>query len=164
QPRRSITGVGPVSARVGAVLARTGPDADAGGDDKVELSSVQFQPPQLVPGDQVKMTLYFRVLDTIPDDWVVFVHVEDVDGKLDRINVDHRPMGGNYPTTQWKKGEMVRDEFGFTVPQGLPIRGVNIYVGLWDPQADRRMKIRNPTQVRNDGSDRLFLGVLPVAQ
>jgi hypothetical protein len=156
--------LGPVTVRLGALLARATPDSDASGDDKVELVSATFQPPQLIPGDQMKIVLQFRVVDVIPEDYIVFVHVEDLDGKLDRINVDHRPMGGNYPTTQWKKGEVVRDEFGFGVPTGLPIRGVNIFAGLWDPRADRRMKLRNPAAVRNDGADRILLATIPVAQ
>lgn len=164
RPRRAPASMGPVSVRVGAVLARAAPDADSGGDDKVELVSAQLQPPQLVSGDQLKMVLTFRVIDTIPEDYIVFVHVEDVDGKVERINVDHRPMGGNYPTTQWKRGEVVRDEFGFTVPSNFNVRGVNILAGLWDPAADRRMKLRNPTAVRNDGSDRILIATIPMLQ
>jgi len=163
RPRMSPVNLGPVTVRVGAVLARpvVGMDAVA---DSVELTSATFQPPQLIPGDQMKVILQFKVLDAIPEDYVVFVHVEDVDGKVDRINVDHRPMGGNYPTTQWKKGEVVRDEFGFGVPPGLQLRGVNVFVGLWDPRADRRMKLRNPAAVRNDGADRILLGSIPMAR
>ena len=162
--RRTVASMGPVAIRVGAVLTRLTQDSDAGGDDKVELTSAQFQPPQLLRGDQLKMVLTFKVLDTIPEDYVIFVHVEDIDGRVERINVDHRPMGGNYPTTQWKKGETVRDEFGFTVPANFSVRAVNIYTGLWDPNADRRMKLRNTAAVRNDGADRILLATIPMAQ
>jgi len=164
RPRMSTPNLGPATARVGAVLARVTADTAQQPEDKVQLESATFQPPQLIPGDQMKIVLTFKVLDTIPEDYIVFVHVEDVDGKVERINVDHRPVGGNYPTTQWKKGETVRDEFGFSVPQNLQIRGVNVFAGLWDPTADRRMKLRNPTQVRNDGADRILLGAIPMAQ
>src|SRR5689334_3458681 len=75
RPRMSTPNLGPVTVRVGAVMARSTPDSDAGGDDKVEIVSAQFQPPQLIPGDQLKIVLSFRVLDTIPEDYIVFVHV-----------------------------------------------------------------------------------------
>ena len=164
RPRMSTPNLGPATVRVGAVLARVTGDATQPPEDKVELQSASFQPPQLIPGDQMKIVLTFKVLDAISEDYVVFVHVEDVDGKVERINVDHRPAGGNNPTTQWKKGDTVRDEFGFSVPQNLQLRGVNIFTGLWDPVSDRRMKIHNPTAVRNDGADRILIGVIPMAQ
>lgn len=164
RPRMSTPNLGPATVRLGAVLARVTADATKPPEDKVQLESATFQPPQLIPGDQMKIVLSFKVLDTISEDYVIFVHVEDVDGKAERINVDHRPMGGNYPTTQWKKGETVRDEFGFAIPQNLQIRGVNIFAGLWDPTADRRMKLTNPAAVRNDGADRILIGVIPMAQ
>src|SRR4051812_3866170 len=163
KPRLSTPNLGPVTVRVGAVLARVTTDPEKP-EDKVELQSAQFQPPQLIPGDQLKITLTFKVLDAIPEDYVVFVHVEDVDGKVERVNIDHRPMGGNYPTTEWKKGETVRDEFGFSVPQNLQLRGVNIFAGLWDPRADRRMKLRNPAAVRSDGNDRTLLASIPMSK
>jgi hypothetical protein len=153
-PMRPSTPSGPVAVKVGALL----------GDDKVEIQGAQFHPPQLVAGEQMKITLFFRVIDTIPDDYIVFVHIEDVDGKAERMNIDHRPMGGNYPTNQWKKGEVVRDEFGVVIPSGIPIRGVKIYAGLWDPKSDRRMKLMNPTAVANDGADRVLLATVPVLQ
>jgi hypothetical protein len=164
RPRMSTPNLGPATVRLGAMLARVTADATKPPEDKVELQSATFQPPQLIPGDQMKIILTFRVLETIPEDYVIFVHVEDVDGKMERINVDHRPMGGNYPTTQWRKGETVRDEFGFSIPQNLQTRGVNVFAGLWDPAADRRMKLRNPAQVRSDGADRILIGVIPMAQ
>src|SRR3954468_20444354 len=163
RPRLSTPNLGPVTVRVGAVLAQTTVGSDKV-EDKVELQAAQFQPPHLIPGDQMKIVLTFKVLDTIPEDYIVFVHVEDMDGKIERINVDHRPMGGNYPTNEWKKGETVRDEFGFAVPQNIQIRGVNVFAGLWDPKADRRMKLHNPAAVRNDGNDRILLASVPMAQ
>jgi hypothetical protein len=163
RPRLSTPNLGPATVRVGAVLAQATVGSDKV-EDKVELQTAQFQPPQLIPGDQMKIVLTFKVLETIPDDYVVFVHVEDVDGKMERINVDHRPMGGNYLTTEWKKGETVRDEFGFAVPQNIQIRGVNVFAGLWDPKGDRRMKLHNPAAVRNDGNDRILLASVPMAQ
>ena len=49
-------------------------------------------------GDSVKMTAYFKVLDEVPNDYMVFVHIEDVDGRVERLNADHSPVGGQRPT------------------------------------------------------------------
>lgn len=157
QPERPRTlppqAMGPRDVKVAANL-----------DDAVELVNAVSQPAQLLPGEQVKITLFFKVLKEIPDDYVVFVHLEDADNRVERMNIDHRPVGGNYPTTQWKKGETVKDEFGVYLPQGLQVRGFNVWVGLWEPKTDRRMRLKNPDAVRNDGADRILVMQIPVAQ
>jgi hypothetical protein len=133
-------------------------------EDTVELVNAVAQPAQLVPGEQVKITLFFKVLKEIPDDYIVFVHLEDAEGRVERMNIDHRPVGGNYPTTQWKKGETVKDEFGVFLPPGLKVRGFNVWAGLWEPRSDRRMRLKNTDAVRNDGADRILVMQLPVLQ
>lgn len=143
----------PVTVKTGAVLG-----------NKVELVGAQFQPGQVVPGQPTRVALYFRTLDTVGADYSVFVHVEDADGQLPRTNFDHQPTGGKYPTSQWKKGDMVRDEFSIYVAPGAQARALNIYVGLWNPANDERLPLSNPDKVRNDGLNRVFLAQLPVAQ
>lgn len=132
--------------------------------DKAELTSVILTPSRGVPGDSVKVLANYKVNAAFDTDYTVFVHVEDVDGKVDRINVDHVPGRGSLPTSKWKVGEMVRDEFDIPIPPGYPVRGLNIMLGLWDPRTDARCKIVNAEQVRTDGRDRLFVANFPVVQ
>ena len=66
-----------------------------------------------------------------------------VDGRVDRINADHPPAGGQYPTSKWKKGETVRDDFQIYVPPGMNVRGLNILMGFWDPKTDIRLPLKN---------------------
>jgi hypothetical protein len=143
----------PLALKVGANL-----------EGKVELAAVSVQPGQLTPGQQARVSFFFKVLEPLDVDYLVFVHVEDVDGRVERVNLDHRPAGGLYPTTQWKKGETVKDEFALFVPTGTSLRGLNLWVGLWDPKTDARLKLSNPTAVRNDGSSRILAVQVPVVQ
>lgn len=150
----TVTQVPPLSVRNGANL---------GG--KVELVGATVQPGRVSPGEQAKVTLYFKVLQPIEDDYLVFVHVEDVDGRMERMNVDHKPAGGLYATSQWKPGETVKDEFPIYVPSGGNVpRELNIWLGLWEPRTDTRLRLTNPEKVRNDGKDRILLARVPVAQ
>jgi hypothetical protein len=57
---------------------------------------------------------------------------------------------------------VVQDEFGIILPQGWRSRAVNVFVGLWQPTTNARMKVRNPEAVRTDGNDRVLLVQLPV--
>jgi hypothetical protein len=155
QERRAATvaQVPPLSVQNGANL---------GG--KVVLVGATVQPGRITPGDQARVTLFFKVLQPLEEDYLVFVHVEDADGRMERMNVDHKPAGGLYPTTQWKPGETVKDEFVISIPPGASPRALNVWLGLWDPRTDARLKLTNPDAVRNDGNDRLLLAQVPVAR
>lgn len=136
--------------------------ANLGG--KVEIAGAMVQPGRVVPGEPAHVTVFFKVLQPLDEDYIVFVHVEDTEGKLERMNLDHKPANGLLPTTQWKAGEMVKDEFTVNLPSGIPSRGINIWMGLWDPRTDARLPLKNPEAVRNDGQSRILLATVPVAQ
>jgi hypothetical protein len=131
---------------------------------KVELAAATVQPGRVVPGEPARVSVFFKVIEPLSEDYIIFVHVEDPDGRMERMNVDHKPSGGIYPTTQWKAGETVKDEFTLYVPSGASPRAINIWMGLWEPRSDTRMKLLNPEVVRNDGKDRVLLAQVPVAQ
>lgn len=140
--------VKPVPVKNGAVLG-----------DLAELVGATFAPPSLTPGDSTRVVLVFRAIKPTTDEWQVFVHVEDAEGRGERLNADH-PL--RMPTTVWKAGEVVQDEFVLTLPQGWRSRAVNVFVGMWLPTTNARMKVRNPETVRTDGNDRVLLVQLPV--
>lgn len=132
--------------------------------DKIEISGLVITPGAAIPGEAVKISGFYKVLDDIAIDYNVFVHVEDIDGRVDRINADHAPAGGQYPTTKWKKGETVRDDFQVFLPPGMQVRALNVLMGFWDPKADTRLPLRNADVIRNDGRDRVLVGSFPVQQ
>lgn len=143
----------PLQVKVGANLG-----------DKIEVVGAVVEPGVLTPGLPARVSVFFKVMETMPQEWMIFVHVEDAEGKMERLNVDHKPVNGTYPTNQWKKGETVKDEFQVYLPPGAQSRAVNILMGLWDPNSDTRLKLMNPAQVKNDGRDRMLLVQVPVAQ
>lgn len=147
----TVTQVPPLSSTIGANL-----------DGKVELASARITPGRIAPGEEGVVTFYFKVLEELDKDYMVFVHVEDGDGRSIRINLDHPPAGGAHPTTQWHKSETVKDEFALRIPPGLSTSRVNIWAGLWEPQTDSRLPLRNPDRVKNDGNNRVLVAQLPL--
>src|SRR4051812_34322226 len=123
--------------------------------DVIELSSVVLSPSRGEAGMPVRVMANFKVLAKIDRDYVIFVHVEDVDGRGDRLNVDHPPR--LKPTSQWAPGEVVQDVFDIPIPPGMPVRGLSLVLGFWDPKSDQRLPIQNKDQVPTDGRDRLFV-------
>ena len=130
--------------------------------DVLELASVIVSPGRGETGQPVRVMANFKVLAKIDRDYMIFVHVEDVEGRVDRLNVDHAPR--LKPTSQWAPGEMVQDVFDIPIPQGMPVRGLSLVLGFWDPKTDQRLTIVNKDVVATDGRDRLFVAKFPVAQ
>lgn len=149
-----------VVAQVPPLQLKTG--ANLGG--KVELVGATVQPGRINPGEAARVTTFYKVLKPLEEDYLIFVHVEDADGRMERMNIDHKPAGGLYATTSWKPGETVKDEFTLYLPSGTPARALNIWLGLWDPKTDARLPLTNPDAVRNDGNNRILLAQVPVAQ
>jgi hypothetical protein len=143
-------GVRPGSVKSGAVY-----------DGKVELVGATFTPAVLVPGDVTQVKLYFRVLQPLPEDWQVFVHAEDPEGRSTRTNFDHVPAGGRRPTSSWKPGEVVEDTFTVGVPVGTKQRMMDLWIGFWLPRTDGRLPVKNTDTIRTD-ADRVLLARLPV--
>jgi hypothetical protein len=149
-----------VVAQVPPLTVRNG----ANFEDKVELVGATVHPGRLTPGEPARVTAFFKVLKPLEEDYMIFVHVEDPEGRMERLNADHKPAGGLYPTTQWKAGETVKDEFNLYLPSGAQARAINLWVGFWDPKTDARLQLKNPEAVRNDGRNRILLAQVPVAQ
>jgi hypothetical protein len=123
--------------------------------DSVELVGTDVSPAQPKPGDSVQVTFYFRVTDESDDDYKVFVHIDDRSGRAERINADHWPARGKYPTSAWRRGEVVRDEWTFTVPSYYSGEGLDLWTGFYQPGKDERWPLANGKDVRHDGQNRV---------
>ncbi len=131
-------------------------------DDRVELTTATISPGSVSPGEGFRVVLNFDVKKPIDGDYLLFVHVEDADGREERLNIDHTPVRGSRPTSTWKVGETLRDEFDVPVPPSMNVRGLNILLGFWDSRSDTRMSIKNAAALKTDGRDRLLVGSVPV--
>lgn len=148
----------PVAANVAPLQLKNG--ANLG--DKIEITGLVVQPGAGTPGDTLKVSGFYKVLEEMDVDYLVFVHVEDADGRVDRINADHPAAQGQLPTSKWKKGETIRDDFQVYIPPAMNVRALNILMGFWDPKTDQRLPLKNLDQVRHDGQNRIFIGQVPM--
>jgi hypothetical protein len=44
----------------------------------------------------------------------------------------------------------------------MQVRGLNLYVGFWDPKTDARLTLSNADKVRSDGNNRILIAQIPV--
>ena len=99
-------------------------------------------------------TSYWHCTDKIPGSYKFFIHV---DGFGLRLNGDHEPLEGLYPTRYWRAGDYLMDRFEMQVPIHFRAGDYTIYVGLF--QGERRLKqVAGPTS----GDNRIQGGILRV--
>ena len=126
--------------------------------NSVELLGYKLEPPQMVPGQRAKLTLYWRCRAEM-DRWHIFVHLDDASGSGGRIHAEHDPAGGRFPTDAWKAGDLIADSFAFTA-------GANpllLFLGFYT-EGENRLTLTSPGRSRDDGNNRLLAGVLPIAR
>ncbi|MBI5502216.1 MAG: hypothetical protein HY907_18375 [Deltaproteobacteria bacterium] len=107
--------------------------------------------------DNVTITHYWECLKAITGDYEVFVHI---DGMGDRINGDHEPAEGLYPTRYWRPGDVIIDRQQLRIPffarPSVRPDAYTMYVGLF--RGESRMPL-----VDGEGNDnRLYGGVIRV--
>ncbi len=106
------------------------------------------------PG-MVEVDLYFKALKNhIAKNYTVFLHCEG-DKKDKRTKGDKAMADGNYPTTYWKKGQIIRHRLSIYIPPNSKNNYYIPYVGIY--QEDYRASITNFEDVKNDGNNRLEL-------
>ncbi|MCK9459857.1 MAG: hypothetical protein M0R80_09495 [Proteobacteria bacterium] len=90
----------------------------------------------LQQGADFTLTTYWRCTAAIPQSYSFFVHI---DGAGPRINGDHTPVGGAYPTQYWKEGDYIRDVFKGQIPGYQKKGSYTIRMGLF--HGDTRLKV-----------------------
>jgi hypothetical protein len=128
-------------AEAAAIRARPEPVAarnvrvDFGGD--LLLIGIDG-PSEAHPGDTVRLTYHWRLLDASGYDYWVFLHIP---GWPTGGNHD-RPVGvPRYGVSRWAPGERVRQTVWVTVPPDTPPGVYPLRVGVWLPSSGRRLKI-----------------------
>jgi len=125
---------------------------------KVELVGWDA-PAAISPRQEFKLRLYWKVKAPLPGSYKIFVHI---DGGGTRINGDHVPLDGKFPTNYWVTGTYITDEH--TIKPGdnntgsAPNGGVyQIYMGMY-LGAERLKIVSGPS----DGDNRARLGSITV--
>jgi 4-amino-4-deoxy-L-arabinose transferase-like glycosyltransferase len=113
----------PVGARIGEAIVLAGYDLSA---------------EEVRPGESFTVTLVWRAEGTPKGDYTAFVHLIDKDGQLVAQD-DHPPLGDEYRTSFWTRGDVIRDTYSLTLDEDLPPCACTLMVGLYDPAAEVRV-------------------------
>jgi hypothetical protein len=106
-------------------------------------------------GDALRLTFYWRALESPDQHYQLFVHVADPVTGWPVTQVDTMPQGFTYPTGIWAPGEIVSDEVALSL-EDAPAGRYDLAVGWYDPETERRLSATD-TQGNPLPGDRLIL-------
>ncbi len=101
------------------------------------------------PGDNIHLTLFWQCLEEMDQDYTVFTHLIDEEQNI-WGQKDNPPVDGFYPTTQWEKGEIVRDQYDLVVlPDTVPGE-YWLEVGMYLAETGERLTVSDDENGKSD--------------
>jgi 4-amino-4-deoxy-L-arabinose transferase-like glycosyltransferase len=113
------------------------------------------------PGGEVQVALYWRADEQMEEDYTVFVHLVDEEGVI-WGQQDNEPEGGFYHMSFWDVGEMITDEYRFTIDEETPPGDYQVEVGMYLLATGERLAVVG--EGGQVGDDRVVLGSIEVAR
>jgi len=92
------------------------------------------------PGDNIHLTLFWQCLEEMGQSYTVFTHLVDAGNNV-VAQKDNPPVDGFYPTTEWKVGEIVRDQYDLVIPSGAPSGEYQLNVGMYLTETGERLNV-----------------------
>ena len=99
-------------------------------DGKVQLLGDDGVPASITEGQALHLSLYWQALAEMTEDYTVFVHLVDDEGRAVAQH-DGQPLQGFYPTSFWDEGEVIPDEHSVPVDSSLPVGEYELVVGMY---------------------------------
>jgi hypothetical protein len=93
------------------------------------------------PGQELSVTLYWRTLEPLTEDYTVFVHLLDEAGTI-RAQRDSPPMNGRYPTGSWLPNQIVEDKTTLSLGADLLPEEYRIAVGMYELETGERLEVK----------------------
>jgi hypothetical protein len=127
----------------------------------IELRGYDLDPAEVQPGDIIQLTLYWQASTEMDEDYTVFTHLIRTEGRI-WAQKDDQPRGGNYPTSFWEPGQVVKDRYEMTLSSDTPAGEYQIEVGLYLASTGDRLPVLDDAgQVRDN---RVLLGTMRVTE
>jgi hypothetical protein len=86
----------------------------------------------------VRLTLVWQSAGATLVSYSVFTHLVGEDGQI-RGQQDNPPVGGSYPTTEWRRDETIVDQYAIPVQLGAPTGDYELRLGFYRPDTGERL-------------------------
>lgn len=149
-PRRETAGFGPLPGLANLrvlpgdepTFSVPHPTALAFGD-RIRLLGFGLGTTRVRAGERFVLDLYWQATAPVGEDWQVFIHLLDAEGRW-QAGSDGPPREGWWPTTAWEPGRVVHDSHAFAVPADLPPGRYTLAVGLYRLTTLERLPVTDP--------------------
>ncbi|MEA3408149.1 MAG: glycosyltransferase family 39 protein [Chloroflexota bacterium] len=105
----------------------------------VDIQRNKLPDVELTAGEPISLTLYWQGEATVSENYVVFTHLLDEEGKLVAQH-DGPPAGGARPTAGWVKGEYVVDSHRLAWLDADYAGRAVLEVGFYEPTSGERLR------------------------
>jgi hypothetical protein len=129
-------------------------------EDTVELLAFTADRASYHGGDTVAVTLYWRALRSLDQDYKTFVHLTDAAMTRQPAQHDGDPGGGFSPTTRWQPGELVPDTHYLALPANLAPGRYRLWAGMYQYEPLRNLTVLSADVPTTD--NRILLGEIEV--
>ncbi len=126
--------------------------------DEAELVGYDLSTLSMTPGQEVKLTLYWRTQHKLTTDYRAFVHILNIPTSELYGASDSMPANWTRPTTTWQPGEIIKDEHVFKIKDDAPPGTWQIEIGMYELTKDntiRRLRVITPDG--GEAEDYLYL-------
>lgn len=130
--------------------------------DAIALSRYVIQQRADAANAVVQVTAYWQSIAKTPKDYIVFVHLLNVEGTV-CAQIDTQPHNGAYPTSIWDVGETIRDDYVLTIPPYLSPGDYRIELGVYEYPSLVRLGVTS-TDGKDLGDHILFDDVIKVTR
>lgn len=111
-------------------------------DDKAALLGYDLAEDTVTPGEALHVTLYWRALAPMAENYSVFVHLL-AENEIVIAQRNLYPGKGAFPTSQWQPGDAFADTYRLEVsPTALAPTAAQIEVGLYRHETGERLPLR----------------------
>lgn len=108
---------------------------------------------EIAAGSDLRVTLFWEVAAPLEQNYTVFVHALDGDGRL-LAQHDSWPANGFRPTSVLPVGERVRDVHTFTLPETTTAEELTLRIGVYESGSGARLPLA-------DGEEALVVAAWP---
>jgi anti-sigma factor RsiW len=119
---------------------------------EIELVGYKLATKNVTPGDPLELTLYWRSLQPIKNDYTVFIHLADPERQTIMIQEDSPPAQGKFPTHQWRPGGLIEDQHQIATVDHLPEGAFDLVVGLYNSATFERLTLPSANNSVSDSA------------
>ncbi len=107
----------------------------------VELVGYTASDAPRYPGEEQPVTLYWRALTPVQQDYAFALHLLGRDSR-ELGKIDTWPGGGNYPTSQWRAGDLFADSYWLPIAASAETPSIlQLDMAAWLGQPDNQLPI-----------------------